>query len=57
MKLVQQPVIWLDGATTRDSFEGKLPEFIREAGFADVIETSKFNTIGGTVRLHKAKKR
>lgn len=57
MKLAQQPVIWLDGATTRDSFEGKLPEFIREAGFADVIETSIFNTIGGTVRLYKAIKR
>jgi ubiquinone/menaquinone biosynthesis C-methylase UbiE len=57
MKLAQQPVIWLDGATTRDSFEGKLPEFIREARFADVVETSIFNTIGGTVRLHKAIKR
>lgn len=57
MKLAQQPVIWLDGATTRDSYEGKLPEFIREAGFADVMETGKFNTIAGTVRLHKAEKR
>lgn len=57
MKLVQQPVIWLDGATTRDSFEGRLPEFAREAGFADVMETGTFNTIGGTVRLHQGKKR
>ena len=57
MKLAQQPVMWLDGATTRDSFEGKLPNFIRDAGFADVVETSKFNTFGGTVRLHKARKR
>ena len=56
MKLAQQPIIWLDGATTRDSFQGKLPEFIREAGFADVTETAKFNTIGGTVRLHRARK-
>lgn len=57
MKLAQQPVIWLDGATTRDSYEGRLPEFIQEAGFADVTETGKFNTIAGTVRLHKAEKR
>lgn len=57
MKLVQQPVMWLDDATTRDSFQGKLPMFAREAGFADVTETAKFNTIGGTVRLHKAEKR
>lgn len=57
MKLAQQPVMWLDGATTRDSFQGKLPMFARESGFADVTETAKFNTIGGTVRLHKARKR
>ena len=57
MKLAQQPVMWLDGAATRDSFQGKLPEFISEAGFSDIAETAKFNTIGGTVRLHQAKKR
>lgn len=56
MKLAQQPVVWLDGSTTRNSFQGKLPEFTREAGFADVTETAKFNTIGGTVRLHRARK-
>ena len=57
MKLAQQPVIWLDGATTRDSFQGKLPEFASETGFVGVTETGVFNTIGGTVRLHKAEKR
>lgn len=57
MKLAQQPVVWLDGATTEDNFQGKLPDFISEAGFAGVTETAKFNTIGGTVRLHKAEKR
>lgn len=56
MKLAQQPVIWLDGETTKDSFQGKLPEFARETGFADVTETAKFNTIGGTIRLHTARK-
>lgn len=56
MKLAQQPVIWLDGGTTKDSFQGKLPAFAREAGFTDVTETGKFNTIGGTVRLHKGRK-
>jgi hypothetical protein len=55
--LAQQPVMWLDGAATRDSFQGKLPVFAREAGFAEVVETGRFNTIGGTVRLHKAEKR
>jgi ubiquinone/menaquinone biosynthesis C-methylase UbiE len=57
MKLAQQPVMWLDGATTKDSIQGKLPEFASEAGFVGVTETGVFNTIGGTVRLHKAKKR
>lgn len=57
MKLAQQPVILLDGMTTIDSFEGKLPAFAREAGFQDVTETGVFNTIGGTVRLHQGRKR
>lgn len=57
MKLAQQPVIWLDGATTKDSFQGKLPAFTREAGFEDVTEVGTFNTIGGTVRLHTGAKR
>lgn len=56
MKMAQQLIIWLDGATTRDSFQGKLPEFMREAHFADVTETGKFNTFCGTVRLHRAEK-
>ena len=57
MRLAQQPVIWLDGATTTDNFQGKLPDIAREAGFEDVTESGVFNTIGGTVRLHRATKR
>lgn len=54
MKAASLPVRWLDGSTTRDNFQGMLPEFIEEAGFAAVTEISKFNTIGGTIRLYKA---
>jgi hypothetical protein len=54
MKAASLPVQWLDGPTTRDNFQGMLPEFIAEAGFAEVTEMSKFNTVGGTIRLYKA---
>lgn len=56
MRLASTPVQWLDGATTRDSFQGKLPELMAEAGFADVVETAEFNTVFGTLRLHRAVK-
>jgi ubiquinone/menaquinone biosynthesis C-methylase UbiE len=54
MKLASQGVIRLDGEETRDSFAGLLPQFISEAGFADVGETGRFNSLFGTLRLHRA---
>lgn len=56
MKIASLPLIWFDGATTKDSFEGKLPELIVEAGFTKVVETNRFDTIFGTIRLHRAQK-
>lgn len=47
----------LDGAeTTADSFKGLLPEFLKESGLVDVEETRHFNSLFGTIRLHKARK-
>jgi ubiquinone/menaquinone biosynthesis C-methylase UbiE len=57
MRLASTPVQWLDGATTRDSYAGKLPELMAEAGFADVVETANFSTVFGTLRLHRAAKK
>lgn len=56
MKILSLSVQQFDGATTRDSFQGKLPELSAEAGFTDVSETEFFNTLLGTIRLQKAKK-
>lgn len=56
MKLASMPIQWLDGATTKDSYEGKLPELMEEAKFAGIIETNNFSTVFGTLRLHQAKK-
>lgn len=57
MKLASTPIQWLDGATTKDSYAGKLPEMMAEAGFYNVSETADFNTVFGTIRLHCAEKK
>ena len=45
----------LDGKeTTADSFNGSLPELLAESGFRKIKETAAFNTLFGTIRLHKS---
>ncbi len=56
MKCASMPVAWLDGETTKDSYEGKLPRLIEDAGFIGVVETAKFNSVFGTIRMHRAEK-
>lgn len=56
MKIVSQPIIWLDGTTTKDSFAGKMPDLMTEAGFKEINETANFGTFFGTIRIHKARK-
>ena len=56
MKIASQVIVRLDGATTKDNFAGLLPAFIAEVGFTDVQETGHFNSLFGTIRLHKAHK-
>ena len=47
----------LDGfETTADNFNGRLPELIKEAGFEQIEETNRYNTLFGTIRLHKSRK-
>jgi ubiquinone/menaquinone biosynthesis C-methylase UbiE len=58
MKISSRFIQLLDGfETTADSFGGLLPDLLETAGFAGVKETNSFNTLFGTVRLHKALKR
>jgi SAM-dependent methyltransferase len=56
MKLASKGVTLLDGEVAKDSFAGKLPEFIRQAGFEGIEEAQHFNSLFGTIRLHKAYK-
>lgn len=57
MKIMSRFIQLLDGdETTADSFGGLLPTFFREAGFGAVEETGSFNTLFGTIRLHKARR-
>lgn len=57
MKIASLPIQWFDGATTKDSYQGKLPELMAEAGFSNIIETADYKTVFGTLRLHRAEKR
>ena len=57
MKMASLPVEWLDGARTRDSYQGKLPGLMEEAGFTAVVETATLDTFFGTVRLHQARRK
>lgn len=57
MKFSSRLIQLLDGfETTADNFDGLLPKFIAEAGFEQVEETSCYNTLFGTIRLHKSRK-
>lgn len=45
----------LDGfKTTTDNVNGKLPDYIKSAGFSDVSITNNFSTIFGTLSLFKS---
>ena len=55
MKVMSRFVQVFDGyETTSDSFGGLLPMLVREAGFSEIEETEAFNTLFGTLRLHRA---
>ncbi len=46
-----------DGSeTTADSFNGLLQKLMTDAGFEAVEETNSFNSLFGTIRLHKSRK-
>lgn len=48
---------FLDGfKTTTDNVKGLIPSFMTQAGFAETIETSQYQTVFGTLVLYKGKK-
>lgn len=51
-------VQWLDGFdTTADNVAGRLPELMRDCGFSDVAETTRYSTLFGTLSLYRATRR
>ena len=57
MRFASRLIGLLDGfETTADNFNGLLPTLIAEAGFEQIEETNRCNTVFGTIRLHKAQK-
>ena len=58
MRIASRGIKLLDGTeTTGDNFKGLLGSFIAESGFREVTETVHFNSLFGTIRLLKAKKK
>jgi len=57
MRLVFYLVQFLDGfETTTDNVSGKIPEYLASAGFREVREIEKIDTIGGTISIYQGKK-
>ncbi len=57
MKFPSYFIKLLDGSeTTADSFNGLLPKLMTDAGFEAVEETNYYNSLFGTIRLHKSRK-
>lgn len=57
MRLAFHGIQLLDGySTTADNVAGRLPEFLREAGFASAEETGRYSTMFGTMSLYRARK-
>ncbi len=53
--LLARGVGWLDGADRlRDNWQGRLPEFMRDAGFAEAAETGRALTPFGSVSFYRA---
>ena len=57
MKLCSRLIQLLDGyETTADNFDGLVPQLMKQAGFEEIEETHDFNTLFGTIRLHRSRK-
>ncbi len=54
LRKVSLPALLGDPEMVRDNLDGRLPEIIRDTGFAEVRETEQFLTLFGTVSLYAA---
>ena len=57
MRLAVWPIVLLDGTDrVKDNVAGRLPAFMNEAGFTDVVEAEPFRTTFGPISLYRASK-
>lgn len=56
LRLVFAPVMLLHGEGAKDNVQGRLPIFMREAGFTEVVEKEPVKTVFGTVCFYMASK-
>lgn len=57
MRFASRLIRLLDGdETTADSFDGLLPELMADEGFQKIEETNHYNSLFGTIRLHRARR-
>lgn len=57
MRIMSWPFRIFDGLEfTADNYQGLLPQFFRDAGFRNVVETQRLRTIFGTLTLYRAEK-
>jgi ubiquinone/menaquinone biosynthesis C-methylase UbiE len=58
MRLAVRPIVLLDGTDrVKDNLAGRLPEFMTESGFTEVVDCEPFGTTFGPVSLYRARKR
>ena len=44
---------YLTGTNTKDNVQGKIPEFMKQIGFQDVIESERIFSIFGIISFYK----
>ena len=54
MRLIALPALLGASSMVRDNLQGRLPDLIRSAGFEEVCERQRFQTIFGTLSLFSA---
>jgi SAM-dependent methyltransferase len=56
LRAISLPALLGEPSMVRDNLQGLLPELIAAAGFMDVHETARFNTLFGSISLFQATK-
>lgn len=56
MRIASFPWRLFDGSSGNDNLQGLLPHMMRETGFTDVRESTRYMTVFGTLSLYSGRK-